>query len=112
MLVPAALTVGLVVVGLITRSLWATRLDGAITVVDGASRVHVRGPVAYDRVPAVGGDHAPMWQRCGVYDVAVPDERAVDSLARRAVWITYRPRASEDTVAVVDVYAQSPRGAG
>lgn len=108
-LVPAVLTAGLVVVGLVTRSVWATRFDDTVAIVDVASRDHVRGPVAYDRVPPVGGDHAPMWQRCGVYDVAVLDERAVGSLARGAVWITYRPDASEDTVAVAEAYAQSPR---
>lgn len=108
-LLPALLAVGLVVAGVVTRSREEVQFDAAVAVIDVAGRDHVRGPVAYDRSPPAGGDHAPTWQRCGVYEAAVPDERAVHSLERGAVWITYRPDASEDAVAVLEAYAQSPR---
>ncbi len=50
---------------------------------------HVAGPVRYSVTPPVGGDHNAAWMNCGVYDQAVPNERAVHNLEHGAVWITY-----------------------
>jgi len=64
-------------------------------------RDHVEGPVPYARVPPVGGDHAPIWQNCGVYDAPVRNENAVHSLEHGAVWIAYRPDLPADQVEAV-----------
>lgn len=42
-------------------------------------------------VPPVVGKHNPKWLRCDIYDAPVPNEYAVHSVERSAVWITYRP---------------------
>ena len=55
-----------------------------------ARRNHLPGPIAYDSMPPVGGDHAPLWQNCGFYETPIPLEAAVHSLEHGAVWITYR----------------------
>ncbi len=52
---------------------------------------HAEGPLSYPQTPPVGGAHNPIWQACAVYDVPVPNEKAVHSLEHGAVWITYRP---------------------
>jgi Protein of unknown function (DUF3105) len=55
------------------------------------SRFHTEGPVSYQPIPPVGGDHAPVWQNCGFYDAPIRNENAVHSLEHGVVWITYRP---------------------
>jgi hypothetical protein len=55
------------------------------------SRFHTEGPVSYQPIPPVGGDHAPVWQNCGFYDAPIGNENAVHSLEHGVVWITYRP---------------------
>ncbi|MGH3973009.1 MAG: DUF3105 domain-containing protein [Pseudonocardiaceae bacterium] len=57
-------------------------------------RLHVTGEVQYDHSPPVGGNHAPVWLNCGIYDLPVVDENAVHSLEHGAVWITYLPGLS------------------
>jgi hypothetical protein len=64
---------------------------------------HVDGPVDYaatederenapaDGRPPVVGPHNPKWLRCDVYDAPVPNEYAVHSIERGAVWVTYQP---------------------
>ncbi|WP_137121314.1 DUF3105 domain-containing protein [Segeticoccus rhizosphaerae] len=54
-------------------------------------RGHVTTPVDYAQTPPAGGEHAPVWLNCGVYDQPVPNENAVHALEHGAVWITYRP---------------------
>jgi hypothetical protein len=54
-------------------------------------RSHVQTPVSYPQIPAVGGNHAPIWQNCGFYDTPIANEHAVHSLEHGAVWITYHP---------------------
>ena len=53
-------------------------------------RSHVQTPVSYAQAPAVGGNHAPIWQNCGFYDTPIANENAVHSLEHGAVWIIYR----------------------
>jgi hypothetical protein len=55
------------------------------------SRFHTEGPVSYQPEPPVGGDHAPVWQNCGFYDVPISNENAVHSLEHGVVWVTYQP---------------------
>jgi hypothetical protein len=62
------------------------------------SREHVSGPVTYDQVPPVGGDHAPQWQNCGFYSSPVPNETAVHSMEHGAVWITYKSDINPDQI--------------
>ncbi len=57
---------------------------------DIAGRAHTREPVAYSRVPPVGGDHSPVVQNCGFYDEPIAAEHAVHSMEHGAVWITYQ----------------------
>lgn len=64
----------------------------------GLSRNHVDTPVSYPQSPPVGGDHAPQWQNCGVYDAPVKNENAVHSLEHGAVWLAYRPDLAADQV--------------
>ena len=59
---------------------------------------HLQGTIAYPRVPPAGGNHAPVWLNCGIYDVAVPPEMAVHSQEHGAVWITYHPNLPADQV--------------
>lgn len=44
----------------------------------------------YPQSPPAGGDHAPYWLECGVYDEPVPDVNVVHDLEHGTVWITYR----------------------
>ncbi|MGH8888032.1 MAG: DUF3105 domain-containing protein [Egibacteraceae bacterium] len=60
-----------------------------------AGRDHVRTSVDYPTVPPAGGPHAPVWQNCGFYDNAVPNETAVHSLEHGAVWLAYDPSLSQ-----------------
>ena len=64
-------------------------LDGVQTFTVEAA--HAEGPLTYPQTPPVGGTHNPIWQACAVYDVPVPNEKAVHSMEHGAVWITYRP---------------------
>lgn len=52
---------------------------------------HVETPVDYAQTPPAGGEHAPEWLNCGVYQEAVPNENAVHAMEHGAVWVTYRP---------------------
>ncbi|MDO7869489.1 DUF3105 domain-containing protein [Nocardioides jiangxiensis] len=62
------------------------------------TRNHVLEP-RYASVPPVGGDHAPRWLACGVYDRPVDDAYAVHALEHGAVWITRDPAMAADDVA-------------
>jgi hypothetical protein len=54
-------------------------------------RNHVDTPVVYAQNPPVGGNHAPVWQNCGFYDMPIASENGVHAMEHGAVWITYRP---------------------
>lgn len=65
------------------------------------NRHHVLSKVRYDHSPPVGGDHAPVWLNCGIYDLPVANENSVHSLEHGSVWITYLPdlpQAEVDTL--------------
>lgn len=53
------------------------------------------GSLVYAENPPAGGPYNPLWQNCGVYSKPVYSEYAVHSLARGAVWLTYRPELDE-----------------
>lgn len=59
---------------------------------------HVQGAITYPRLPPAGGNHAPTWLNCGVYDAPVPVEMAVHSQEHGAVWIAYHPNLPGDQV--------------
>jgi putative peptide zinc metalloprotease protein len=63
------------------------------------SREHTDQPVRYDQSPPVGGDHAPIWQNCGFYDMPIQSEHAVHSMEHGAVWITYQPELPANQIA-------------
>ena len=98
----AALVCLLLVVGLGIAAVTAAAMSGSHSgsAPDGTQafvendHTHVSGPVAYDRVPPVGGAHNPVQLNCGVYGQQVPNENAVHSLEHGAVWITYQPNLS------------------
>jgi hypothetical protein len=77
----------------------------AVKSFDGLSRNHVDGTVDYPQSPPVGGNHAPVWQNCGVYDTPIANENAVHSLEHGAVWLAYRPDLAADQVAVLRALA-------
>jgi hypothetical protein len=56
-----------------------------------SSNAQVRGHITYPQSPPVGGNHNAAWQNCGFYDRPIRNEDGVHSLARGAIWITYRP---------------------
>lgn len=66
-------------------------------------RRHSPGPVDYDVLPPVAGQHHPTWQNCqgDIYDAPIANEHAVHSLEHGAVWITYRPDLPADQVATL-----------
>lgn len=71
---------------------------------------HVTTAVTYPQSPPAGGEHAPIWLNCGVYDKPVPSENAVHSMEHGAVWVTYRPDLPAAQVeqlrkAIPDTYA-------
>lgn len=58
---------------------------------DGLSMAHTPGDVDYPQSPPVGGEHAPAWLECGVYETPVLEELAVHDLEHGTVWIAYDP---------------------
>ena len=67
---------------------------------------HVPGPVRYSVTPPVGGDHNAQWMNCGIYDQAVPNERAVHNLEHGAVWITYQPSLPQSEVSALRAFVE------
>ena len=66
-------------------------IEGLEVLAEDPSHDHVEGPIEYDRVPPLGGEHHPRWLACDVYDEPVPLEPAVHSIEHGAVWIAYAP---------------------
>ena len=77
-------------------------IEGLEVLAEELSRGHVEGPVEYDRMPPLGGDHAARWLACDVYDEPVPLEFAVHSLEHGAVWLAYDPDLSDDDVEALE----------
>lgn len=61
-------------------------------------RGHVLEP-AWQTVPPAGGEHAPEWLACGVYDRPVDEGLAVHALEHGTVWITHDPELDDEDVA-------------
>jgi hypothetical protein len=59
------------------------------------------GPYSYAQSPPAGGLYAAQWQNSGFYNPPVPNENAVHSLARGAVWLTYRPDIAVGDIGIV-----------
>jgi hypothetical protein len=59
---------------------------------------HTLSAVAYPQTPPAGGEHHPTWLNCGIYSEPVPNTNAVHALEHGAVWVTYDPGLSEDTL--------------
>jgi hypothetical protein len=76
----------------------APAIEGLETLAEDPSHDHVEGPIEYDRVPPLGGEHNPRWLACDVYDEPVPLETAVHSIEHGAVWIAYSPDLPADQV--------------
>ena len=84
-------------------------LDERVVAADIEDRSHVEGPVDYDRVPPLGGPHAPVWANCGVYeDQIVPPELAVHSMEHGAVWIAYPDDGQVDVDRLRDLATGQP----
>ena len=62
----------------------------AVKSYDDLSADHTPDDVDYPQSPPVGGEHAPEWLECGVYDVPVREENAVHDLEHGSVWIGLR----------------------
>ncbi|KRA37260.1 hypothetical protein ASD81_00505 [Nocardioides sp. Root614] len=65
----------------------------AVQEFDGLTNQHLAPgeSIEYPQSPSVGGDHAPYWLECGVYDEPVPEVNVVHDLEHGTTWITYRP---------------------
>lgn len=79
----------------------ATSTIPGVSLYANLARNHTDGKVNYPIRPPVGGAHSPIWTNCGIYTQSVPDENTVHSLEHGAVWITYLPSASDQTIATL-----------
>ena len=70
----------------------------AVMSYDDLSAGHTPDDVDYPQSPPVGGDHAPEWLECGVYDVPVREENAVHDLEHGTVWVSYDPDLDDGEV--------------
>jgi hypothetical protein len=68
---------------------------------------HTLDPVAYPQTPPAGGEHHPTWLNCGIYTEPVPNVNAVHALEHGAVWVTYDPSISAETLAALRDYLPS-----
>ncbi len=62
------------------------------------SRGHIQEPLETGELPPAGGEHANIWQNCGIYSSPVAAENVMHSLEHGAVWITYQPDLPEEDV--------------
>lgn len=102
--------VGVIAAGIIGYAFWAQRDTGSQDWSDRAAEIegivdyraenpdmltngHQSGPLQYEVLPPVGGDHNGAWQNCQgtVYDAPIANEHAVHSLEHGAIWVAYNP---------------------
>jgi Protein of unknown function (DUF3105) len=78
----------------------AARSIEGILVKDFPGGQHNDGPIKYDELPPMGGQHANAWADCTgtVYPNPIRQENAVHSLEHGSIWITYRPDLPADQV--------------
>lgn len=79
----------------------APDIQGLQVLSEDPSHDHTDRDETYPAKPPMGGPHWSFWLACGVYTEEVPDEMAVHSQEHGAVWLTYRPGASEADVATL-----------
>lgn len=84
-------------------------IEGLEVLPEELSYTHVPGPVEYDRMPPLGGDHNDRWLACDVYDEPVPPEFAVHSLQHGAVWLAHAPDLPADQVQLLADLAAEDR---
>jgi len=84
-------------------------IEGLEVLAEDPSHEHVEGPLEYDRVPPLGGEHNPRWLACDVYDEPVPHEFAVHSLEHGAVWLAHAPDLPADQVELLADLAATDR---
>jgi len=73
----------------------------AVKSYDDLSTDHTPDDVDYPQSPPVGGEHAPVWLECGVYDEPVREENAVHDLEHGTVWFSYAPDLDADDVSTL-----------
>ena len=84
-------------------------IEGLEVLAEDPSHEHVEGPLEYDRLPPLGGEHNPRWLACDVYDEPLPHELAVHSLEHGAVWLAHAPDLPADQVELLAGLAAEDR---
>ncbi|MCY7364713.1 MAG: DUF3105 domain-containing protein [Frankiaceae bacterium] len=84
-------------------------IEGLEVLAEDPSHEHVEGPLEYDRVPPLGGEHNPRWLACDVYDEPVPHEFAVHSIEHGAVWLAHAPDLPAEQVELLADLAATDR---
>ena len=85
----------------------APDIEGLEVLAEDPSHDHVDGPIEYDRIPPLGGEHNARWLACDVYDEEVPVEFAVHSLEHGAVWLAHDPDLAADEVKALAELAET-----
>ncbi|MDP3900963.1 MAG: DUF3105 domain-containing protein [bacterium] len=94
-----ALTVGVVVLVVLSRPKTPTTPDYSVSVPnEGAAHVDQGTQVSYNSNPPTSGNHWPTPLKEGLYDEEKPDEAIIHSLEHGRVWVSYNPRVSQDVV--------------
>lgn len=66
------------------------------------------GSLSYDQTPPAGGSYNAFWQTCAEYAAPIYAEYAVHSLARGALWLTYRPDVSPAELSALKLSLAEP----
>ena len=85
----------------------APDIEGLEVLAEDPSHDHVDGPIDYERIPPLGGEHNARWLACDVYDEEVPVEFAVHSLEHGAVWLAHDPELPDDEVKALAELAET-----
>lgn len=72
------------------------------------------GSLSYDTLPPAGGSYNIFWQTCQFYSSPIYAEYAVHSLARGALWLTYRSEIKKEDLMILQKKLTEPflRGRG